>query len=607
MPTKHEHITVKPLRRLAVRTDTLALDPSNAMDHPEENVEAIKGSLRRFGVMEPIGIRDGVVIRGNGTLTALRELAAERATGLWNRDADDILIAETEPLAWDTVPVLPYEHLSTLGAKRWGVTHNQSAKLSTWNWAQLAETLAEGDPVEWQDLGWPADELASIVSADWAPPEVPEETTTVGEHERALATDEADDDLPPPPAEPITKPGDVIQIGQHLLHCCDCMDLLRSLPDNSIDAIVTDPPYGLSPDGRARTWDDIEALRREGKGPTKGFMGREWDAGVPGVTWARECLRVLKPGGHLIAHSATRTIHRLATAIEDAGFELRDTISWLHWQGFPKSLDVSKAIDAMHGAEREVIGKNPNVERAAKIVAASGGGQIGFGAGSLNSNITAPATDDAKRWDGWGTALKPACEPAVLARKPLSEPTVAANVLRWGTGALNIDACRHADGDTAWPGPYRGGWTASGHVGPWVAGGREKREGPPVRQGNPLGLWPANIYACPKPATSEREAGTDGLTVEACGTGALRDGGRGKSSANTHPTVKPTRLYRWLLRLVTPPGGTVLEPFGGSGTTLVAAEREGFKVIASEMSPAYADIIRARVEHAVEQTRSATM
>lgn len=200
--------------------------------------------------------------------------------------------------------------------------HNRNAGLGQWDFEQLAATMVEFDSVDWGAVGWEASELEAIIEQARVEAESPEpETTTVGEHEREIGVehDDSEDEVPALPAEPRTKAGEVVELGPHVLHCCDCMDLLRSLPDNSIDAIVTDPPYGLSPDGRARTWDDIEALRREGKGPTGGFLGNAWDAGVPGVTWARECLRVLKPGGHMIAHSATRTVHRLTCAIEDAG------------------------------------------------------------------------------------------------------------------------------------------------------------------------------------------------------------------------------------------------------------------------------------------------
>ena len=251
----------------------------------------------------------------------------------------------------------------------------------------------------------------------------------------------------------------------------DCVEAMLQMPADSVDAIVTDPPYGL------------------------GFMGKKWDALPPGLPWAEECLRVLKPGGHIVAFGGQRTIHRLTCALEDAGFEIRDLVGWLQWQGFPKSLDVSKAIDAAAGAEREVVGSKagwPGYRTGPTGPQGLATGR-GLSNGSAKSRITAPATDDAKRWNGWGTALKPCIEPATLARKPLSEGTVAANVLRWGTGALNIDGCRYAYGDEAWPGPCDGsnpGTVYAGDFGKngiyeepperWSAGVTTSADGPPT-------------------------------------------------------------------------------------------------------------------------------
>jgi site-specific DNA-methyltransferase (adenine-specific) len=339
------------------------------------------------------------------------------------------------------------------------------------------------------------------------------------------------------------------------------------MPADSVDAIVTDPPYGL------------------------GFMGKKWDALPPGLPWAEECLRVLKPGGHVVAFGGQRTIHRLTCALEDAGFEIRDLVGWLRWQGFPKSLDVSKAIDAAAGAERDVIGLPTGRDGSlrASSVAVPNGRQGGHGYGERwSAAVTAPATDDAKRWNGWGTSLKPCIEPATLARKPLSEGTVAANVLRWGTGALNIDGCRYAYGDEAWPGPGVGPDTINGRSGGRTTG--SEWQGPAFARhaigetftAHDLGRWPANVYACPKASRSEREAGVGHLAA---------DGERFTS----HPTVKPVALMRWLCRLVTPPGGTVLDTFTGSGSTGIAALAEGFAFVGVEREAEYIEIARARI------------
>jgi len=382
----------------------------------------------------------------------------------------------------------------------------------------------------------------------------------------------------------------------------DCLEYLESLPENSVDAIVTDPPYGLSPDGKARTWDDLKEKRGRG-----GFMGRAWDSAVPGVTWARACLRVLKPGGHLIAFASTRTIHRLTVSVEDAGFEIRDQISWIQYQGFPKSLDCSKAIDQHHGAEREVVGQHAGVPGMKKDAGWNDGPWLRGEVGS----ITAPATADAKKWEGWGTALKPSQEPAILARKPL-EGTVAENVLKWGVGGLNVDACRYAYGDPAWPGSKEeigdrasGGWNDS-----FVNGSSKKR----VETLDPGGRWPANIYQCPKASRSEREAGCEDLPGRS-GAAAVerKEGSAGlnnpragagrtaESVCNSHPTVKPIELMRWLVRLVTPEGGTVLDPFTGSGTTGIAAVLEGRDFLGAEMNDTaeepFVSIATARISY----------
>jgi DNA modification methylase len=362
----------------------------------------------------------------------------------------------------------------------------------------------------------------------------------------------------------------------------DCMDLLRSLKENSVDSIVCDPPYGL------------------------GFMGQGWDASVPGLEWARECIRVLKPGGHLVAFGGTRTVHRLVCAVEDAGFEVRDQVGWTYYSGFPKSLDVSKAIDAAAGAVRARV-------RPVAVPSGQRDGTHALGGGWQSEPwVTAPATDDARRWSGWGTALKPAFEPAVLARKPF-RGTVAANVVEYGTAAINVDGCRFGYGDPAWVGP-QGEWTfaqgpRTGRAGGGIMGTPAARTG--VDVSHELGRWPANLYACPKASRSERERGCDGLPprtgAEAVGreegsAGLTPRAGAGRSAnevRNHHCTVKPVRLMRWLCRLVTPPGGLVLDPFAGSGSCGVAAVLEGFRYLGAELEPEYADIAEARIAHAV--------
>lgn len=374
------------------------------------------------------------------------------------------------------------------------------------------------------------------------------------------------------------------------LHHGDCIEVMRTLPDNSVDSIVTDPPYGL------------------------GFMGKAWDALPPGEDWARECLRVLKPGGHLLAFGGTRTWHRLAVAVEDGGFDIRDSIAWMYGSGFPKSQDIAKAIDkgaprsgmfepfaahyeerrkasglthagvcalggffanVNHGgasvnwakghnvptseqwkilfpalglseewlplierveAEREVIGKHSSGLKT---------GDSGLTVGGEGGDITVAATADAQKWQGWGTALKPAFEPVVVGRKPLVG-TVAANVLSHGVGALNIDGSRVGD------------------------------------------RWPANVIL---------DEFTAGRLAEAryFYTAKASKQERPLVGGVAHPTVKPLALMQWLVRLVTPTGGTVLEPFAGSGTTVEASILEGFDCIAIEREAEYLPLITQRI------------
>lgn len=374
------------------------------------------------------------------------------------------------------------------------------------------------------------------------------------------------------------------------IHVGDCLDVLRTMPDASVDSVVTDPPYGLA------------------------FMGKRWDYDVPSEAIWRECLRVLKPGGHLLAFAGTRTQHRMAVRIEDAGFEIRDMIAWVYGSGFPKSLDVSKAIDKAAGAEREKVRKpcaatayssnagnmRPWMERAQEL-------------GYTEVDGGEPATNAARQWQGWGTALKPALEPITVARKPLCG-TVAENVQQHGTGALNVDGCRvAAEKATGWKGDgsklYEGGLSREGgearpqDAGRWPAnlihdGSDEVLEQFPNSNG--AGGSAARFFYCAKASKADRNAGCEHLPLQvAGGMSGRRDGSMGSTTYNnnTHPTVKPTDLMRYLCRLVTPPGGVVLDPFMGSGSTGKAAVMEGFRFVGIELSPEYAEIARRRIEH----------
>lgn len=388
------------------------------------------------------------------------------------------------------------------------------------------------------------------------------------------------------------------------IHHASCLDWLAEYDGPLFDSCVTDPPYHLT-----------SIVKRFGKGnaapckegatgayarASRGFMGKEWDGGDIAFrpeTWAL-VMKVLKPGAHIVAFSGTRTYHRMACAIEDAGFEIRDQLFWHYGSGFPKSHDVSKGIDRAAGAERKILGPKVTADgrsrasEAGKGIAAKplhGGGINGH----ANDFETAPATPEAEQWQGWGTALKPATEPICLARKPLSEKTVAANVLKWGTGAINIDGCRvDAGADHALNtnrNSVKGHWGGTSGV---------------AVVASPLGRWPANLLHDGSDevlAGFPSEAGANSVG-KAAGNYNYAQYGQVPNDApfdyadsgsaarffysakagpldrigSAHPTVKPVDLMRWLCRLITPQGGLILEPFAGSGTTGIAAMAEGF-------------------------------
>ena len=311
----------------------------------------------------------------------------------------------------------------------------------------------------------------------------------------------------------------------------DNLKVLRKLKSNSVDAIVTDPPYGLS------------------------FMGKKWDYDVPSVELWSECLRVLKEGGHLLSFAGSRTQHRMAVNIEDAGFEVRDMLAWVYGSGFPKSHNISKAIDRMQGNERAPTGETKTHSIKGVIVAEE---RTAIGAGAFGQevveNVTKSISEDGMKWEGWGTALKPAIEPLTLARKPF-KGSVTANVLKHGTGGLNVASCRIGE-DARWPANFM-------HDG----------------SDEVLDMLPPNahrFFYVPQCSPKDRNEGVD---------------------KNNHPTVKPTDLMSYLCRLVTPIGGIVLDPFAGSGSTGKAAVREGFKFIGMELDSDYCEIAKARIQH----------
>jgi site-specific DNA-methyltransferase (adenine-specific) len=407
----------------------------------------------------------------------------------------------------------------------------------------------------------------------------------------------------------------------------DCLAVMKDLPDDCVDSIVCDPPAGIA------------------------FMGKEWDKDKGGrlawVAWmesvAVECLRVLKPGGYALVWALPRTSHWTGWAWENAGWEPRDKIVHLFGSGFPKSLDVSKALDKAAGAEREVLGTY--VARGFSGTSPTEDGRNQWAAGEVTDKVgtrTAPATDAARAWQGWGTALKPAAEDWWLFRKPLSEGTVAANVLQYGTGGINIDGCRIETSDKM----------SFSKAAPFTdAAGEQGRTWNPTstpgieRVQNAQGRWPANVILgccgndphdpdCAVRLLDEQAGITKSTGGKFSGKNALgqesgwnahenrpveinrpMDSGgtsrffytakasrsertHGGTVENKHPTVKPISLMRYLVRLVTPPGGSVLDPFCGSGSTLVAAELEGFDYLGIEQDPESHKTACERLAHA---------
>jgi len=415
----------------------------------------------------------------------------------------------------------------------------------------------------------------------------------------------------------------------------DCIEAMKAMPDNSVDSIVTDPPYEL------------------------GFMGKSWDAsGIAfNIEVWQEALRVIKPGGHLIAFSGSRTYHRMAVAIEDAGFQIRDQIMWVYGSGFPKSHNISKTLDKMAGAERKVVGSRPLTGNG-KTLKSGFHQPDGSGAGeTIKQDVyefTEPSTPEAQQWNGWGTALKPAHEPMVLARKPL-EGTVANNVLTHGVGGLNIDGSRvgneggtklevtEKDAGLFSPGtgllkrgygevveglgrfpanfihdgsdevvalfPYSKSGAMNGEYNNTImAQSNGNRDGKTIKLTQQASEGSAaRFFYCAKASKRDRNEGLDGFEAKRDHDGR-KDGGVGgdnprnrtnNAKLNHHPTVKPTSLMQYLVRLVTPPNGIVLDPFMGSGSTGKACAYEGFDFIGIDQSAEYVAIAQARIDFAL--------
>ncbi len=420
------------------------------------------------------------------------------------------------------------------------------------------------------------------------------------------------------------------------------LEVLKGYSDNYFDSVITDPPYGIS------------------------FMGKKWDYQIPSVEIWREVLRVLKPGGHMLAACGTRTQHRMVVNIEDAGFEIRDVITWHYGSGFPKSMDISKAIDKSLGQERAIIGtrKHPTLKDTSKIEQKANAAH-GNNSWSREWDISTPSSIEGKEWDGWGTALKPATEFFTLARKPLAEKTISKNILLHRIGGININDCRISTdehisnhsrssdaaiskgkyGDSSEQETHQtedqklGRFPANVIFDPFTAkllndqsgnlksgdncirtkpgdgyhGGFGKEGDEQVSYDDSGGA--SRFFYCAKPSQAERNLGLENFEYKlvAAGNQAQAELKRGnvdftsdsdsqisfsniKKRKNHHPTVKPIKLMQYLVRLITPKGGIVLDPFNGSGTTGIACSLEGFNYIGIELDEEYCKISRARID-----------
>ena len=374
------------------------------------------------------------------------------------------------------------------------------------------------------------------------------------------------------------------------------IDVLKTFPDNHFDSIVTDPPYGID------------------------FLGKAWDANTGALETYQECLRVLKPGGHILAFSAARTYHHLAITLEQAGFEIRDQIMWIYSSGFPKSQDVGRSIQRSLGVkEKKTL--TPWENSKSRISFDNAGEKLADTPPSEQVIVTDP---EAKQWEGWGTALKPAHEPICLARKPIKVGSVAKNVQIHGTGALNIDANRvpyESEADAATyldnkAGPAMRSKTANGEKSKMFenqTGFKAIKKNITAEEDLPIGRFPSNVigeiadgyqkyFYCPKVSRRERHIGFDDLPTTS-GTNNVNHTAmenltrtmNREDKGNNHPTVKPVELMKYLIKLVTPPGGIVLDPFNGSGSTGMAAVELGHEYVGIELDPAYVEIANKRI------------
>lgn len=575
--------------RLEMMPLTRLLSMQNRKNPKKHDLDEIVASIKRNGFKAPpmVDSATNMMVAGHG-----RCLALERMRFEGEELPDGIEMGDRAE--W-MVPALFSAFKSETDRDAYVIADNRLTELGGYDNQLLADMLSQIAESDYglDGTGFSGEELDALISeySDEPDEDSPGQDVDVAGHVRTIGAHKA-------------RPPIQMTNADWKLELCDCLEGLRRLEDNSVDAVVTDPPAGIS------------------------FMGREWDSDKGGrdkwIEWLKtvmaECLRVLKPGGHAIVWALPRTSHWTAMALELAGFQVRDRVSWLYVTGFPKSLNVSKAIDSHLGAERQVVGHREDGRGDSH---AGVPGSYGF-KGAFD--VTAPGSPQAEEWAGWGTALKPACEDWWLVRKPL-EGTVAENILKWGVGAINIEDTRigREGGTRALPGSHTGSDTNTvygSHMG-----------GAPADPNAVLGRWPSHLivsegveidgielpaiyFYVPKPSKAETEAGLGALPVhtgadvagrgeDSAGMNSPRAGVAKGERANIHPTKKPIALMRYLIRLVCPRGGLVCDAFAGSGTTGLAALVEGCRFVGFEMNPDYHLIASERLRSIIEDPRQA--
>lgn len=501
------------------------------------DIESIKASYRRFAAQDSpvLDERTGRLLSGHGRIEALQGL---RDAGEDAPDGIDVVNGE-----WLAPVQRGGSTKNDREAEDYIIAANRLTEKGGWDSSILSEMLS--DTENWEGVGFDGLDDPDLLELLGKPIDL----GNLGGGSTGPEVNSNDDRLPRGKRKSF-KPGQKKKIGKHQIVCAKSEEYMRKMDDDSIDAICCDPPYLIN------------------------FQNRDWDAAKDGnemqawhTRWLVEALRVLKPGGHLVAFSSTRTIHRLAVAAEDVGFTLRGQFAWAYATGFPQSLDIQKEVARKFDEE------------------------------------------SAEQWEGYGTSTKPAYEPAIVAMKPI-EGTFAENVMKHGTGAINIDRGRIPPGDPSWFGPSDAPNWKVGSVRSNV--GHKLTSGEVTNPPSELGRWPADIYICPKPPQSEKNAGLENYEELSGGEATSRkDGSKGLSNPRAgagrnggtkcpHPTVKSVRLFRQLLKLYgCQPGSIILDPFIGSGTTSIASEREGFSCIGIDQSGEYCALAEARLRHAI--------